>query len=690
MNKLILPLLLIAVAAQGQPRIVPARPGPVIITQPGTGTGTSGNASNVVLRGSVPGLVVTNATGDWSVTGNAQFATNGSDGNPITSSIYNSFTNEPAQHVVAHDYYHLWTAVQSNLPVRFLIVGDSVVGFNETFRGVMYAFDGWMSRGGYGNAFNQSAGGAGLLGGESLIFYLSLGGSATFPTTAGYWGNNYVAMPNNGTATTIYAQNANGVLANQLQINYWAGGTFGSFLVETQVNGGSYATARTVNAALGTGWQATNITLGLGYHNVRVTSTGTNNVGSIGLLDTTATNSHAWANMSIGGLFTMEILTNAGFWKFYTNYNPQVVFVEAKDTAAASVEFMNWLSSNITNSDVVLVTPSPNSDEGGMYAQRQQMISWARSNRFNLFDKYALFTPTNYWMPKTYTDGAHLSYKGIQMASTAFAKWFSASFDRFSLAGLQPIARNNGYVVLSNGISYNLTNRGPFVIKPYNDANVFFDTYGVGITVSWWGRTSQGDTTDWTFGGASDQSAYINSPGYIRMYDGGFGTCVFSKEASGGLILGNVYADQTDPGAYNVRVNGTFNATGTITGHGGGLTNLVTAAQTGTHSAPSTSNPLSPTWSTTQDYTVWYGATGTINLPAVATYANKSIIIYNTGAFTITIDANGSEVIVRDGTVQTGGVSMTLSSGAGNFVCLRCDGARWITLGYKGTLAQGS
>lgn len=115
----------------------------------------------------------------------------------------------------------------------------------------------------------------------------------------------------------------------------------------------------------------------------------------------------------------------------------------------------------------------------------------------------------------------------------------------------------------------------------------------------------------------------------------------------------------------------------------------VLSTKSGVHATPTTTNPLSPTW-TGLMYTVWYGATGTINLPAASAYAGKGILIYNTGAFTITIDSNGSEVIVRDGTVQTGGVSMTLSSGAGNYVALLCDGARWVTLGYKGTLAAGS
>lgn len=112
-------------------------------------------------------------------------------------------------------------------------------------------------------------------------------------------------------------------------------------------------------------------------------------------------------------------------------------------------------------------------------------------------------------------------------------------------------------------------------------------------------------------------------------------------------------------------------------------------SQTGVHATPSTTNPLAPTWTSIM-HVVWYGATGEIDLPAASGYAGRGILIYNTGAFTITIDPNGSEVIVRAGTVQTGGVSITLSSGAGNYVALISDGARWSTLGSVGTVSAGS
>jgi hypothetical protein len=113
------------------------------------------------------------------------------------------------------------------------------------------------------------------------------------------------------------------------------------------------------------------------------------------------------------------------------------------------------------------------------------------------------------------------------------------------------------------------------------------------------------------------------------------------------------------------------------------------STQAGIHGTPSTTNPLAPTWSSA-NYVIWYGATGEIDLPTAVDYLGRRLTVYNTGAFTVTLDPNLSELIVRDGTVQGGGVSFTLSSGAGNYVELISDGVRWVTLGFKGTLTAGS
>lgn len=99
--------------------------------------------------------------------------------------------------------------------------------------------------------------------------------------------------------------------------------------------------------------------------------------------------------------------------------------------------------------------------------------------------------------------------------------------------------------------------------------------------------------------------------------------------------------------------------------------------KSGTQAAPTTTNPFSPTW-TTQDYVLWYGATGQVNLPAVATYTNKTIRIYSTGTFTITVDPNGSEIIVESGVSLGAGVSDTIVGEAGLWTSYTCDGSRWV------------
>jgi hypothetical protein len=107
----------------------------------------------------------------------------------------------------------------------------------------------------------------------------------------------------------------------------------------------------------------------------------------------------------------------------------------------------------------------------------------------------------------------------------------------------------------------------------------------------------------------------------------------------------------------------------------------------GTWGAPTATNPYSLSSINAYSSIIYYGATGTINLPAVGD--GMSLCVMNTGAFTVTINPDDADLIVREGTAQTAGVSITLSSGAGNFVCLASDGVNWQTWGAKGTLSQG-
>lgn len=190
----------------------------------------------------------------------------------------------------------------------------------------------------------------------------------------------------------------------------------------------------------------------------------------------------------------------------------------------------------------------------------------------------------------------------------------------------------------------------------------------------------------YSFATGGNRTSYVvraNKPAYISVYRSATAYYMWGDPVE----IGTLPEDTTPSTTAKIEIDqgsGSEFAT---------LANIKTALNLGSSNGGTFGTPLtgaqSPTWSG-EYHAVYYGATGTITLPAVASYTNRGITIYNTGAFTITVDSTGSEVLVRDGTAQTGGVSFTLSSGAGNFVNLISDGEKWITLGYKGTLAQGS
>lgn len=115
---------------------------------------------------------------------------------------------------------------------------------------------------------------------------------------------------------------------------------------------------------------------------------------------------------------------------------------------------------------------------------------------------------------------------------------------------------------------------------------------------------------------------------------------------------------------------------------------VASTSRLGSHATPDTTGGAL-TW-TSAMHIVYANTTTTYALPAAAGYDGRSVIFFVTGTNALTIDPNASEVIVRSGTAQTGGVTLTLTGAAGNYVVLVCDGTRWITFGYVGTLAAGS
>lgn len=149
-----------------------------------------------------------------------------------------------------------------------------------------------------------------------------------------------------------------------------------------------------------------------------------------------------------------------------------------------------------------------------------------------------------------------------------------------------------------------------------------------------------------------------------------------------------VFGGTTSTGAVQSGTTGTAGQVLVSNGSGALPTFQNSATRLGSHTTPDTTAG-SITW-TSLLYEVFTNTTTPYALPAAAGYDGRAVIFYVTGTNAITIDPNGSEVIVRAGTAQTGGVTMTLTGAAGNYVAMICDGVRWATLGYSGTLAAGA
>jgi len=390
------------------------------------------------------------------------------------------------QHSRGRDNFRLWQTVTSNAPVRFVVVGDSVAENVETTRGVRLAFEKYMPRGGFGSMYSENP--AATPGG-SLLFYMD---NLVTQSHATYSAMPFFGFQNGQVSVSQWPQGA--PLVDKVSIYFKANTTFGSWLLET--NGGSgWGTRATWTAAFGShDSSVTNFALNpRGAYNFRLTSTGTNVLETIGAINTlTTSNTVSWARVAKPGMLLSEVVQNPGFWVFYTNYAPQVCFFEVKDPAANLVDAANWIRLNLTNSDNVFITSSPGlPDTGGANdasVARAALVDFGRTNAQMVFDKYALFLPTNFWfsaLPFDTTPGggytiwndvSHLGAMGIRYSSQAFVNWFGCGPERFAMAGLVAAGAAG-----SDASKANLTGGNAFNGTQSHDGNIVVSNNAVEV-----------------------------------------------------------------------------------------------------------------------------------------------------------------------------------------------------------------
>jgi len=96
---------------------------------PSSGGSSSGNASNIVIRGAVTGLVVTNGTGDWTITG---YNTNGSSGSGANSTnLYLGVNPGSGIYLVNSNLTSYATNSTATSTNNFIVSGSSALGGSD-------------------------------------------------------------------------------------------------------------------------------------------------------------------------------------------------------------------------------------------------------------------------------------------------------------------------------------------------------------------------------------------------------------------------------------------------------------------------------------------------------------------------------------------------------------------------------
>lgn len=101
---------------------------------------------------------------------------------------------------------------------------------------------------------------------------------------------------------------------------------------------------------------------------------------------------------------------------------------------------------------------------------------------------------------------------------------------------------------------------------------------------------------------------------------------------------------------------------------------------------PATGN-ISPTAQQCYGGIIIITGAGTVSLPAGV--KRMSITVYTYGAVAVSVDPNGTETIVLNGTVLGAGNKVTNTSTSGDMVCFVNDGNRWYLLGNNVNWTDG-
>lgn len=263
----------------------------------------------------------------------------------------------------------------------------------------------------------------GTIGGSGGRYYGDLSANVTQVTMGFGMGVYIYGMPDASTITTRNTFNA-----DTITCQYYKASGFGTFQVQTQINGGTWTTVKTIDSSAGSGFylNKSNFSTTLSPYKVRILASGTNAVHYAGNYEDTGSTNFLWDTYQAGSQDLTLYATNALYASAVTNLFSQydLVIASASDqTNQAQIgytSFRNILRAVSPTTDFLVLQPplTTNALPSSVAYRRSYGVLGSDWNMGVLDNTAGLWGLTTAQLTPFYgADGVHLSALGNTIAS---------------------------------------------------------------------------------------------------------------------------------------------------------------------------------------------------------------------------------------------------------------------------------
>lgn len=285
-------------------------------------------------------------------------------------------------------------AIETNGPIMVLSMGDSLMtGINGLYQYVIPFFTNY-----YGYAGSISG------PGRSEQNYTLAGGAAFVTANFAKWYATYVNLPNGG--SVIYAPTSGSFIGNVIEVDYYGTNGSGSFNVQTNFNGGAFATVTAINTdtagvARGARYRFTNTVSGSVPTQLKLVCTsGTVDILAAGVLNYGTNGGFIINDVGVDGQDLSQFMTTSTniTAPIFGGWQPQMIIYKCTDSASIVANnlpaFSILITNYCTNTDMLIVGINPLEQAANNADALQQNVfyyNFCVANGWSFFDGYSIF-----------------------------------------------------------------------------------------------------------------------------------------------------------------------------------------------------------------------------------------------------------------------------------------------------------